>query len=238
MDPGAEISALDGDVDEDGVLHLIAGADGDRDLVVACGRVCANYGRGSGLFDRLDEPLVIDFGDSDRMGVTFAGLLDEQRVPSPGGALMTRALMKQCMVLIFRELCEDRESALPWLSALDDPDLARALDEIMDHPDHRLTLQALADLALMSRSSFSVKLRAAFGTTPMAFVHNVRMNRAAELLASGSMSVDQVAGRVGFSSRSHFSRSFQESHGASPTDYRAGRRRVDAPVVADSLTQR
>jgi len=48
-----------------------------------------------------------------------------------------------------------------------------------------------------------------------------RMIRAAHLLAAGSSSVVDVAGRVGFHTPSAFTRAFREHHGITPTDYRA-----------------
>lgn len=80
---------------------------------------------------------------------------------------------------------------------------------------------SLADVAAMSRSAFAERFTAVFGRPPMALVKDVRMRRAAGLLrADPTLSVDEVASRVGFSSRSHFSRSFEACYGAPPADFR------------------
>ncbi len=69
----------------------------------------------------------------------------------------------------------------------------------------------------MSRSAFAERFPVAFGRSPMSLVQHVRMQRAYQLLRqNGSLSIDEVAGRVGHSSRSHFSRAFKRHHGVSP----------------------
>jgi len=52
----------------------------------------------------------------------------------------------------------------------------------------------------------------------------VRMERAAELLGPTSMTVRQVANRVGYRQPAQFAKAFRRHHGASPSDFRATRR--------------
>jgi AraC-like DNA-binding protein len=54
----------------------------------------------------------------------------------------------------------------------------------------------------------------------MDYLHDVRLRRAAQLLSRGDLSVDEIASKVGFSSRSHFSRTFRDHFGASPLAFR------------------
>ena len=75
----------------------------------------------------------------------------------------------------------------------------------------------------MSRSAFAERFHAAFGTSPMSFVHDVRLRRAAEILQrTPELSIEQVAHRVGFTSRSHFSSEFKARFGSSPAAFRGG----------------
>jgi len=53
----------------------------------------------------------------------------------------------------------------------------------------------------------------------MALVNHVRLERAAKMLNTGQESIEQIANRVGFSSRSHFSRAFKKHTGISPAHY-------------------
>ena len=77
----------------------------------------------------------------------------------------------------------------------------------------------------MSRSVFAERFRATFGSTPISFLHDVRLRRAAGFLRQrGVASIEQIAWRVGFNSRSHFSRAFKEHFGISPAAFREERK--------------
>lgn len=200
----------------------VAGPADRAGLVVVCGRFQAIYGGGLGLFDRLQDEIILDFGDSPQMRGTFDALREEQRRPRPGGHAMMVALVNQCLVLLLRRLCRDPQCSLPWLKALEDPRLSRVLDVILARPEQPHRLTSLADIAHMSRSAFAHQFHTAFGRTPMDYVREVRLRRGASLLRRNELSVDAVAARVGFASRSQFSRAFRQLFGRSPAEFRTG----------------
>jgi AraC family transcriptional activator of mtrCDE len=205
--------------DEPGpICRFGAGPAGGDDLVVACGRIQATYGGGPGLFDLMRAPLVVDFSDAPPMRTVFESLMDEKG--ELGSAAMMNALMNQCLISVFRRISADPDCPLPWLAALGDPGLGRVLGEILDHPEKPHSLETLAELAAMSRSVFAEKFHASFHRTPMNYVRDVRLRRAAQLLLREGASVEEIATKVGFSSRSHFSRIFAEQLGRSPVEYR------------------
>ena len=190
-------------------------------MVVACGRIHATYRHAAGLFDRLESPLVEDFGVDDSVSRPFDAFLAELATPQPGGAAMAEALFRQCLVVLLRRYCGSGECRLPWLSALEDPRLNRALAAMLERPEHPFTLEDLADLAGMSRSGFAAHFAAAFERPPMEYLRDLRLSRAARLLATTDLPVKTIAGRIGYRSRSHFSRAFRDRYGADPVSYRA-----------------
>lgn len=214
-------------------IRIVAGAADDPSLTVACGTVRVRYGSSLGLFDHLHEVLAVDLSVFPDARLAIEGILAEQARPSPGGSAMTAALMTQCLVYLFRQLY-GRPQSLPWLSALEDPRLARAIDRILEDPGANHTVESLADTASMSRSAFAERFTVAFERSPMSLVQHVRMQRAYQLLRQrGSLSIDEVAGCVGYSSRSHFSRAFKKHHGISPTACRAASQNVRGQPIGD-----
>jgi AraC family transcriptional regulator, activator of mtrCDE len=189
-------------------------------LSVACGRVQVSYAGGLGLFDYLREAIVLDFSDSPQMRGIFEALIDEYHRAGPACAAMMAALMSQCLIQVSRRVSEQADGALPWLSALDDPRLARVIESILSHPEQHHTLELLASVAHMSRSTFARHFEQCFARTPMDYVRDVRLRRAAQLLQAGGQSVDGIASKVGFASRSHFSHAFHQQFGCSPVDFR------------------
>lgn len=200
------------------VHRIVAGSQENPYLVIACGIVRVRYGQALGLFDHLREVLSVDLSGTPSVKSAFESILDEQSHPAPGGGAMTAALMTECMVHLLRQLATT--GPLPWLSALQDKRLERAVDAILENPGAHHTVDSLADAAAMSRSVFSERFGAAFGRSPMALLNHVRMQRAAGLLREGRLSIDEIARRVGFSSRSHFSSAFKKHHGSSPIAFR------------------
>ena len=202
------------------LCQLGAGPAEEPGLIVACGRVQATYGGGPGLFDLLRKAFVLDFSDSPSMRATFESLVGEYRAGEAGSAAMMTALMNQCLITVFRRVSDQPDCRLPWLAALDDPNLARVLDDILERPERPHSLDTLADLAHMSRSVFARRFQECFARTPMDYVRDVRLRRAAQLLHRGELSVNDIATRVGFASRSHFSRAFREHFDCSPAEFR------------------
>ncbi len=84
----------------------------------------------------------------------------------------------------------------------------------------------------MSRSVFAARFTTSLDRPPMEFLKEMRLELAARLLARTDLPVKAVAARVGYSSRSAFSRAFQASHRVGPAAFRLDER---APSPADTL---
>ncbi len=206
---------------EDGWLHLADGG-GPEGVLMACGRLDVSFRGSRGLFDYLDEPLVQHLGDADPLRTALTSLLSELAAPRPGARALTRALMEQCLVLLLRRLCPRGLCTAPWLSALEDHRLARAVAAMHASPEDDHSVESLARFACMSRSAFARHFVEAFGRGPMDFLRELRLRRAAELLARSDLPVKALAGEVGYTSRSYFSRAFKDFYGVSPAKFRAG----------------
>jgi len=77
-------------------------------------------------------------------------------------------------------------------------------------------IDSLAVKVNLSRSQLYRKIQALTNQTPSQFIHQVRLERANELLREGNLNVTQVAYEVGYSSQSYFSKMYQEYYGYSP----------------------
>lgn len=217
----ANETGIDGQGDPDApICELVAGSVDKVALTIACGRIQVSYAGGMGLFDHLKEAIVLDFSEDSKMRFIFETLIEEYQKSGPACAAMMTALMNQCLIGVLREAETQSEGALPWLSALDDPRICAVVEAILDHPEQRYTLDSMADLASMSRATFIRHFEKCFARTPMDYLRDVRLRRAAQILRGSSTQVDSVAGKVGYASRSQFSRAFSDQFGVSPTDFR------------------
>ena len=71
-----------------------------------------------------------------------------------------------------------------------------------------------------------------FEKPPMAYITEVRMERAAELLGTGSMSVTEIADKCGFEDVYYFSKAFKKYYGASPKNYISGNKQQKTAMKA------
>ncbi|QYD72666.1 AraC family transcriptional regulator [Paraburkholderia edwinii] len=99
-----------------------------------------------------------------------------------------------------------------------------ALAWIHDNLTHEFTLEHLADVANTSASQLVRLFRKSLGLTPMAYVSQRRIREAQRLLASSSMSVEQIAIHLGYSDQSHFTNRFRANTGVTPAVFRRERR--------------
>jgi AraC-like DNA-binding protein len=97
-------------------------------------------------------------------------------------------------------------------------------------PARRWTLQTLAEVAGMSRSSFAVKFKQTVGAAPMDYLTRWRMLVAGERLSQSSEPVSAIALSLGYESESAFSTAFKRVMGCSPR--RHGRERTPARHAA------
>ncbi len=203
----------------------------DPEVDVAAGLVRASLGGTLGLLDRARVPVVEDFGDSALVRLSFLEMLriGRAREPGLGGSAILGALMKTCLLMLLGRFFERPGIDHKIVSALADPRLAGVVALIIDRPAAPHTLETLANRAGVARSTFVRLFADALGQSPMEFIAKARLFRAAAMLRGGSEPVKAVAAAVGFSSRSHFSRTFRDAYGCDPTAFRQAHRQ-QAPV--------
>ncbi|WP_194916717.1 helix-turn-helix domain-containing protein [Catenulispora rubra] len=83
-----------------------------------------------------------------------------------------------------------------------------------------LTLDDMADAAIMSKFHFIRMFRVVVGVTPCRYLSALRIQHAKRLLRSTTMNVSEISAEVGYSSTGSFTRRFTASVGCSPIQYR------------------
>lgn len=97
--------------------------------------------------------------------------------------------------------------------------IVRVIEHICANPAGDLSLDALADIAAMSRFHWHRVFRAMTGETAAEAVRRIRMQRASFWIIRGDP-VGEVAQRVGYPSVRSFSRAFAEVFGRTPVAFR------------------
>jgi AraC-like DNA-binding protein len=117
------------------------------------------------------------------------------------------------------------ESGCGQNSSSQEPSLAvRRAGLVIQHMERHLNeplrISTLAALAGLSPSQFFFSFKAVTGVSPIAFLIDLRIRRACELLQDPQSSIKKAAELVGYSDRYYFTRMFKQVMGVPPGEYR------------------
>ena len=163
-------------------------------------------------------PQFIHVRGESRLTMLVQLVMDECRTPRPARHVVLQRLLELLLIEALRSMAIC--NACPGvMSGLADERLAGAIRAIHARPADNWTVAGLAKAAALSRSAFFVRFRQAIGVAPMVYLLTWRMALAKNLLRDKSMTVADVAERVGYSSASSFSVAFTRYVGISPGKY-------------------
>jgi AraC-like DNA-binding protein len=164
-------------------------------------------------------------------------MMQELREPRPGGFLVIQHLAHMVLVQALRlHMANGAGGGVGWLSALGDRQVGAAITAMHGDPAHRWTLQALADHAGMSRSTFALRFKEAVGKAPMDYLTRWRMLLAGDRLAHSRDAISAISLSLGYESESAFATAFKRVMGCSPRQY--GRAFQAASIAPDDGEER
>jgi len=204
----------------DGRLSL-GGGGGRSELL--CGGFAIDPVAGRKLLDAL--PDLVHLRASEGLAPEWlVGLIrmiaTEMASTGPGSEAVVTRLTDALLAQALRRSLLDADSSLDAAAAFSDPQIARALRLMRDHPDEQWTVPRMAAAVAMSRSAFAERFRAAMGETPMRHLTRYRMARAAEYLRVTNAGVREIARLTGYDSEVSVTKAFRRQFGVAPGAYR------------------
>lgn len=134
------------------------------------------------------------------------------------------------LVQVLRIYLEQEGGNTPgWLSALSEPRIGAAVQAIHTSPAQRWTVEALAQVAGVSRSTLALRFKQAAGFSPLEYVLRWRMQLATRSLRNTHLTISSIAQALGYDSDSAFSNAFKRIIKCSPREYRERARAVAQP---------
>ncbi|MGR4897394.1 AraC family transcriptional regulator [Stenotrophomonas sp. LARHCG68] len=176
------------------------------------------------LLDSLPMVVIIK-SDSDQAAVlqwTLQRLVCELSSPVLGSTSVAQHLGHLMLVQALRiHLAQDGGTTPSWLSALSEPRIGTVIQAIHSDPSKRWTLESLAKVAGVSRSTLALRFKQVAGLPPLEYVSRWRMQLAAQSLRSSQLTISSIAQTLGYESDSAFSNAFKRIMKCSPKNYRA-----------------
>jgi AraC-like DNA-binding protein len=115
-----------------------------------------------------------------------------------------------------------------WLAGARDSEVGKTLALMHRNPAHPWTIASLAKEAGLSRSVLAERFRHYLNEPPMAYLTRWRLQLGAQMLASTSYSVAQIASEVGYESEAAFNRAFKREFTVPPARFRSQSRSAEA----------
>jgi len=117
----------------------------------------------------------------------------------------------------------------------DDRFLSQITGIIQEHlDDAELNVQRLSQLSGVGTKQLYRRVKQLTGLTTVAYIRDLRLKRAAILLADRKYTVSEVMYRVGFTCPSYFARCFFEAYGQSPSEFASSSVAGDSAEFASS----
>lgn len=91
---------------------------------------------------------------------------------------------------------------------------------LLERLDKRITIDTLSRQFLLNPTTLKERFKHAYGHSLATHIRIHRMETASQLLTATNLSVQEIAGRVGYTSQSKFSAAFRHAYGFLPLEYR------------------
>jgi transcriptional regulator GlxA family with amidase domain len=134
------------------------------------------------------------------------------------------AIARQCARSMLIDVTQTTQTPLvPLLTEKthNDAHVHRAQQWMQQHMAEPLRMSDLADRLAVSERTLIRRFRAVVGAPPRNHLQLLRIDTARARLEAGDLSIEQIAGYVGYGDTSSFSRLFRERVGFTPGAYRA-----------------
>lgn len=133
---------------------------------------------------------------------------------------LLHGVIEKAMEISCPEFGEDAETGTAGFTAEQVETVRGMHDELLQHPEERHTIEELARRCLMNPTTLKAVFKAVYGDSLASHMKEHRLEKAAELLRHGELSVAEIASAVGYDSPSRFSAAFRERYHMLPTEYR------------------
>ena len=138
------------------------------------------------------------------------------------GADVANTVARRMVVPPHRDGGQAQYIEQPIPSSVDvDADLRAVLAWVEGNLERPLTVDELARRAAMTPRTFARRFKSATGTTPIQWILHQRVVASQRMLEVTSLSVDEIAGTVGFGSAAAMRQHFTRVVGSTPSAYRA-----------------
>ncbi|MCL4252719.1 MAG: AraC family transcriptional regulator, partial [Anaerolineae bacterium] len=171
------------------------------------------------------------------LAMALNGIESEAQGKRPGYEAVISRLMDVLFIMVMRSWIDQHETGEGgWLGALYEPYIGNVLHAIHGNPGDTWTIERLAQVAMMSRSNFIERFTRMVGEPPMKYLTRWRIQLATTWIGDdNTLTLEQIAHRLGYSSSFAFSKTFKRFMGIAPNHFKQMGKTTDSELM--TITQ-
>jgi len=112
-----------------------------------------------------------------------------------------------------------RQEDLAGFSQTEDKLMNSVMDWLINNADTQFNVQMLSDAVNLSPVQFTRRFQKAYNTSPSKVIRTIRIKKAAKLLLSSNMTLEEIAEQCGYDNGFYLSRVFKQTMGTSPSEF-------------------
>jgi len=98
--------------------------------------------------------------------------------------------------------------------------IGKVIDYLERNYNENIYLEQLAEMSNMSTRNFQRIFKKAVGSSPSAYLMQIRLQKARKLLRETNMAISDIAAEIGFSDANYFIKCFKKETGTTPVKFR------------------
>lgn len=137
-------------------------------------------------------------------------------------------------------LCNEYTKSFPKedMPLYEDRALMNSISFIHKRYFEKITIEDLARISHLSRSSYIKRFKEICKMTPSIYITKLRLESATSMLENSALTISEIAGRTGFYDTSHFVKVFEAHYGLSPIEYRSKKTKPPLQIKRSRSSQK
>lgn len=151
----------------------------------------------------------------------FQSMLEEYEHKTVYSDLLLQGMLQKLFITIYENRLREEDEETINLTTYDER-IHAALFYIESHLEDTLSLSEVSGYVSLSPTYFSRLFKQTTGCSFSEYVNNIRVQHAQILLGKTTLSIGEIAAKVGFSNGNYLCNVFKERYHISPTEFRKG----------------
>lgn len=162
------------------------------------------------------------YGEINPLTAKYAKILvDNTRTDAVGKLLIEGAAVNTLATQVDNHDANKNDTKLSFpLNNTETLKISEVAEHIAEHIDQSLTIEQVSKKFGLSPKKLQAGFRHLFGESLGNFITHLRLEKGKELIQHSDLTISEVCYKIGFSSRSYFSKSFTERFGLLPSKYK------------------